>query len=68
MDMKKGGHNAVCALDPVHLPQPMVMLPHFYTGGWCATIDLLKFFHMFKNVKEERPYFGMIHPVKALEY
>ena len=61
-DMKKGGQNRVCAADPVQMTMPGDILPRLYRGGYSATLDIAKFFHMFPTVDSERPYMGCIHP------
>ncbi|MGH7974468.1 MAG: hypothetical protein ACREBR_02985, partial [bacterium] len=67
-DMKRGGQNAACVADPVHLPQPSDILPKLYKGGWSSVIDASKFFHMFPTVFEERKYMGLIHPKTGDHY
>ena len=46
-DGKQGGQNDVCVADPCHMTSPDHILHNLYTGGFSATLDLSKFFHMF---------------------
>ncbi|MGL5812711.1 MAG: hypothetical protein ACRCYW_05175, partial [Aeromonas sp.] len=62
-DMKKGGQNDCCGLDPIFLPSAKDILPHLYSGGWSAIADASKHFHNFSTLPEERDLIGIIHPV-----
>ena len=61
-DMKKGGQNACVGADPVQMTSPADILPRLYHGGYSATLDIAKYFHMFPTVEAERVYLGCIHP------
>ena len=61
-DGKAGGQNEVCVNDPMHLLQPMDVLPRLYPGGFSAIVDASKYFHMFKTRTGEWKYLGVIHP------
>jgi hypothetical protein len=61
-DMKKGGQNEVVGSDPVHMTSPMDILPRLYTGGYSATLDIAKYFHMFPTIEAECQYLGCIPP------
>lgn len=61
-DGKKGGQNSYCIPDPVQMTSPDHILPHLYKGGYSAVVDMSKYFHCFKTVKEERQYMGIFHP------
>jgi hypothetical protein len=61
-DMKRGGQNACCGLDPIFLPSTKDILPHLYEGGWTAIADASKYFHNFPTLPEERDLIGLIHP------
>lgn len=68
VDGAKGGQNACCVADPVHFYTLGDILPFLYRGGWSAMIDASKFFHMFRTLRGERPYLGMIHPATGQTY
>jgi hypothetical protein len=61
-DMKRGGQNGCCGLDPISLPSSKDILPHLYTGGWSAIADASKHFHNFTTLPSERDLIGIIHP------
>jgi hypothetical protein len=61
-DMKRGGQNACCGLDPIFLPSSKDILPHLYEGGWTAIADASKYFHNFPTLPEERDLIGLIRP------
>mmetsp|Transcript_15716 Transcript_15716/g.22422 ORF Transcript_15716/g.22422 Transcript_15716/m.22422 type:complete len:338 (+) Transcript_15716:3717-4730(+) len=61
-DMKKGGQNACNGADPVQMTSPGDILPRLYQGGFSATLDIAKYFHMFPTVESERMFLGCIHP------
>lgn len=61
-DMKRGGQNGCCSLDPIFLPSSKDILPHLYTGGWSAVADASKYFHNFLTLPEERDLIGILHP------
>ena len=61
-DMKRGGQNGCCGLDPIYLPSSRDILPHLYHGGWSAIADASKHFHNFSTLPEERHLIGIIHP------
>jgi hypothetical protein len=61
-DMKRGGQNACCGLDPIFLPSMKDILPHLYEGGWSAIADASKYFHNFPTLPEEQDLIGLIHP------
>jgi hypothetical protein len=61
-DMKRGGQNGCCGLDPIYLPSSRDILPHLYQGGWTAIADASKHFHNFSTLPEERHLIGIIHP------
>ena len=67
-DGKRGGQNAACVNDPCHMTSPGHILPHLYTGGWSASIDFSKYFHMFKTLPSEYQFFGIVHPVTGRVY
>ena len=46
-DGKQGGQNDCCVADPCHMTSPDHILPYLYRGGFSATLDLSKYFHMF---------------------
>ena len=46
-DGKTGGQNEVCVADPCHMTSPDHILPYLYKGGYSATLDLSKYFHLF---------------------
>lgn len=62
-DMKKGGQNSCVGADPVQMTSSADILPRLYRGGYSATLDIAKYFHIFPTVEDERPYLGCIHPV-----
>ena len=61
-DGKAGGQNKVCVADPCHMTSPDHILPYLYPGGFSATLDLSKYFHMFLTHPKEHQYLGLIHP------
>lgn len=61
-DMKRGGQNGCCSLDPIYLPSSKDILPHLYAGGWSAVADASKYFHNFLTLPEERDLIGIQHP------
>ena len=61
-DGKTGGQNDACVADPCQMTSPDHILPLLYNGGWSATLDISKYFHMFPTKREEKAYFGLIHP------
>ena len=61
-DGKTGGQNNACVADPCQMTSPDHILPLLYNGGWSATLDISKYFHMFPTKREEKAYFGLIHP------
>jgi hypothetical protein len=61
-DMKRGGQNGCCGLDPIFLPSSRDILPNLYAGGWSAIADASKYFHNFITLPEERHLIGIIHP------
>ena len=65
-DGKAGGQNKVCVADPCHMTSPDHILPYLYPGGFSATLDLSKYFHMFLTHPEEYQHLGLLHP-KNLE-
>jgi hypothetical protein len=67
-DMKRGGQNTCCGADPCHMTSPSDILPHIYTHGFSAVIDLAKYFHMFLTLPEERRFMGVCHPCTGLHY
>lgn len=67
-DMKKGGQNAGCVGDPVQMTSPQIILPLLNEGGFSASLDLAKFFHMFLTVESERNFLGLIHPGTGVHY
>ncbi len=53
-NMKKGSQNAGCVGDPVQMTSPhQVILPLLNEGGFSASLDLAKFFHMFLTIESE---------------
>ena len=52
-DVKQGGQNDVCVADPCHMTSPDHILLHLYKGGFSATLDLSKYFHMFLTKCDE---------------
>jgi hypothetical protein len=67
-DMKRGNQNAVCGPDPCQMTSPGDILPLLNHGGFSASLDISKFFHMFLTVLEERNYLGLIHPATGVHY
>ena len=65
-DGKTGGQNKVCVADPCHMTSPDHILPFLYPGGFSATLDLSKYFHMFLTHPDEHKFLGLLHP-KTLE-
>jgi hypothetical protein len=61
-DMKRGGQNGCCSLDPIYLPSSKDILPHLYSGGWSAVADASKYFHNFLTLPDERDLMGILHP------
>ena len=62
-DMKRGGQNDCCSLDPIYLPSSKDILPHLYSGGWSAIADASKYFHNYSTLPSERDLIGIIHPI-----
>ena len=62
-DMRRGGQNSCCSLDPIYLPSSRDILPHLYEGGWSAVADASKYFHNYLTLPQERDLIGIIHPV-----
>ena len=62
-DMKAGGQNPCCSLDPIYLPSSKDILPQLYTGGWTSVADASKYFHNYWTLPEERDLIGLIHPI-----
>lgn len=62
-DMKRGGQNACCGLDPTYLPSAKDILPQLYSGGWSAIADASKYFHNYSTLPCERDLIGIIHPI-----
>ena len=52
----------MCVADPCHMTSPDHILPYLYSGGFSASLDLSKYFHMFLTKPEEHKYMGLIHP------
>ncbi len=52
-DMKRGGQNECCSLDPIYLPTSEDILPHLYTGGWSSVADASKYFHNYPTLENE---------------
>ena len=46
-DRKQEGQSDCCVADPCHITSPDHILPYLYKGGFSATLDLSKYFHMF---------------------
>lgn len=61
-DMKRGGQNGHCGLEPIYLPSSRDLLPSLYENGWSAIADASKYFHNFTTLPEERDLIGIIHP------
>jgi len=53
-DMKRGGQNDCCSLDPTCLPSSKDILPHLYSRGWSATADASKYFHNYSTLPSKR--------------
>ena len=66
-DMRRGGQNSCCSLDPIYLPGAKDILPHLYSGGWSAVADASKYFHNYLTLPEERDLIGIIHPITGEE-
>ena len=62
-DMRKGGQNDCCSLDPIYLPGPPDILPQLYHNGWSAVADASKYFHNYWTLPSERDLLGIIHPL-----
>ena len=62
-DMRRGGQNDCCSLDPIYLPSVHDILPHLYSNGWSAIADASKYFHNYQTLPSERDLIGIIHPV-----
>jgi hypothetical protein len=60
--MKRGGQNEVAGADPVHMTSPADILLRLYSGGYSATLDIAKYFHMFPTIEAEHKYLGCLHP------
>ena len=41
---------------------PDYILPYLYSGGFSASLDLSKYFHMFLTKPEEHKFMGLTHP------
>ena len=67
-DGKAGGQNEVCIADPCHMTSPDHILPYLYPGGYSASLDLSKYFHMFLTHPKEHQYLGLLHPETLKEY
>ena len=67
-DGKAGHQNDACVADPCCMISPSHILPHLYTGGYSASTDMSKYFHMFRTAVKERMYLGLIHPVTGEHY
>ena len=52
----------MCVVDQCHMTRPDHILPYLYKGGYSASLDLSKYFHMFLTKPEERTYMGITHP------
>jgi hypothetical protein len=61
-DMKRGGQNGCCGLDPIILPVSQDILPALYEGGWSGIADASKYFHNYLTLPQERDLIGIIHP------
>lgn len=61
-DMKRGGQNGCCSLDPIILPSAQDILPCLYEGGWTGIADASKYFHNYLTLPQERDLIGIIHP------
>jgi len=61
-DMRRGGQNDCCSLDPICLPCTHDMLPMLYSGGWTAIADASKYFHNYQTLPEEQELIGIVHP------
>ena len=60
-DGKAGGKNNVCVADPCHMTSPDHILPLLYEGGFSASLDISKYFHMFLTKPEEHKCMGITH-------
>ena len=67
-DGKSGHQNDVCVSDPCCMTSPTHIPPHLYTGGYSASSDMSKYFHMFKTSVSERRFLGLLHPVTGEHY
>ena len=67
-DMKSGGQNEFCSLDPIFMPSVHDILPHLYNGGWSAIADASKYFHNYKTLPSEQDLIGLIHPISGKHY
>jgi hypothetical protein len=61
-DMKRGGQNGCCGLDPIILPVSQDILPALYKGGWSGIDDASKYFHNYLTLPQEQDLIGIIHP------
>ncbi len=61
-DMRRGGQNECCSLDPIYLPTSRDILPYLYEGGWSGVADASKYFHNYPTLENERDLMGIIHP------
>jgi hypothetical protein len=61
-DGARGGQNEVCVPDPCFMTSPDHILPRLYRGGWSATLDMSKYFHLFLTAATEKQFLGLIHP------
>lgn len=61
-DMRRGGQNDCCGLDPIYLPTSRDILPHLYSQGWSGVADASKYFHNYPTMDNERDLIGIIHP------
>jgi hypothetical protein len=61
-DMKRGGQNGCCGLDPIILPVSQDILPSLYEGRWSGIADASKYFHNYLTLPQERDLIGIIHP------
>ena len=61
-DMRRGGQNECCGLDPIYLPTSRDILPQLYSGGYSGVADASKYFHNYPTLDNERDLMGIIHP------
>ena len=64
-DMRRGGQNDCCGLDPIYLPTSRDILPHLYSQGWSGIADASKYFHNYPTMDNERDLIGIIHPTSG---